>query len=193
MPFCPKCGKEVSEDAKFCYSCGYDLSQSKKEVDKTVSWEKQVYKESGKALTKPMGVERPSGVTILAIIVAINGILSIFVGLGAGAYIALNPPNIPGMEAFSTALTSVFALVGLVGLIYLLLAWGLWNGKGWAWTVTLIITILGLIGSLITIIIGVGLITLIINVLILYYLTRPHVKAFFGKGPPPELPPPPPP
>jgi len=25
MPFCPKCGKEVSEDARFCPQCGQDL------------------------------------------------------------------------------------------------------------------------------------------------------------------------
>ncbi|MGA2670813.1 MAG: zinc-ribbon domain-containing protein [Dehalococcoidia bacterium] len=25
MPFCPKCGKEVSEDAKFCPQCGQNL------------------------------------------------------------------------------------------------------------------------------------------------------------------------
>jgi hypothetical protein len=25
MPFCPKCGKEVSEDIKFCPQCGQDL------------------------------------------------------------------------------------------------------------------------------------------------------------------------
>ena len=25
MPFCPKCGKEVGEDAKFCPQCGYNL------------------------------------------------------------------------------------------------------------------------------------------------------------------------
>lgn len=24
---CPKCGKENSNDAKFCYTCGVDLSQ----------------------------------------------------------------------------------------------------------------------------------------------------------------------
>jgi len=29
--FCPKCGKDVEEDAKFCGHCGYELESAKKE------------------------------------------------------------------------------------------------------------------------------------------------------------------
>ncbi len=28
MPFCPNCGKEVSQGTKFCANCGYDLSRA---------------------------------------------------------------------------------------------------------------------------------------------------------------------
>ncbi|MEM2951167.1 MAG: zinc ribbon domain-containing protein [Nitrososphaeria archaeon] len=29
MPFCPKCGRQVPEDAKICDSCGYNLEHAK--------------------------------------------------------------------------------------------------------------------------------------------------------------------
>lgn len=140
-------------------------------------------------------MERPFGVTILAILTVIDAL--VFFGLAAfvGVIFSWIGGFVPG------ALTGLFAAIAMIisvvavifGLIYLFLAWGLWSGKSWAWTITLILTILSLLGSLITVGSGVGIVSLIINALILYYLTRPHVKAFFGKGPPPEMPPPPPP
>ncbi|MEM3786638.1 MAG: hypothetical protein QXZ59_04575, partial [Nitrososphaeria archaeon] len=140
-------------------------------------------------------IERPFGVTILAILTAINAIvyfgLAAFVGVIFAWIGELIPRALTGLLAIIAMVVSVIAVI--FGLIYLLLAWGLWSGKGWAWTITLILTILSLLGSLITAASGFGIVSLIINVLILYYLTRPHVKAFFGKGPPPEMPPPPPP
>lgn len=142
-----------------------------------------------------MRIERPFGVTILAILTAINAIVSFGLAAFVGVIFAwigeLIPRALTGLLAIIAMVVSVIAVI--FGLIYLLLAWGLWSGKGWAWTITLILTILSLLGSLITAASGFGIVSLIINVLILYYLTRPHVKAFFGKGPPPEMPPPPPP
>jgi hypothetical protein len=32
--FCPKCGKEVEEDAKFCKHCGYEFVEEKEETKK---------------------------------------------------------------------------------------------------------------------------------------------------------------
>lgn len=133
-----------------------------------------------------MRMERPFGVTILAILTAINGLVS----FGLAAFVGILS-TLTGLFAIIAMVVSVVAVI--FGLIYLLLAWGLWNGKGWAWTITLILTILSLLSSLITVMLGIGIVSLIIAALILYYLTRPHVKAFFGKGPQPEMPPPPPP
>jgi len=146
-------------------------------------------------------MERPFGVALLSILAMIQAILGFVVAALAGIIFAwletimvedyAYGPLEPG---FFTALGIVVAVVcALFAIIYLLIAWGLWTGQGWAWTVTLIFTILSLIGSIISLIAIVGIVPLVINILILYYLTRPHVKAFFGKGPAPEAPPPPPP
>jgi len=139
-------------------------------------------------------MERPFGVTIISI-------LAVLQALGAFGSAALVGTIFAMIESTVPEATGMFAGIGLivaaiaaiVGLIYLLIAWGLWTGQGWAWTVSLIFTILGLIGSVIALIAIVGIVPLIIYIIILYYLTRPHVKAFFGKGPAPEAPPPPPP
>jgi len=140
-------------------------------------------------------MERPFGVTLLAILAIIDALMAFGTASMVGFMFGMMESMIPGGAG------SIFAGIGMIiagiavifGLIYLLLAWGLWTGKGWAWTVMMIFSILGLIGSIISLITLVGIVPLIINILILYYLTRPHVKAFFGKGPPPEGPPPPPP
>ncbi|RLE62956.1 MAG: hypothetical protein DRJ38_08645, partial [Thermoprotei archaeon] len=107
------------------------------------------------------------------------------------------------------------AVLFILGLIELAIAWGLWTGKTWAWWLEVIFTGLGIlmqignlaltllgavallsyprvlpgtIASIISIIIG-----LCINVLIIWYFFRPHVKAYFGMGPVETRPPPPPP
>ncbi len=81
-------------------------------------------------------------------------------------------------------------LIGILGAVFIVLgvayffvAWGLLKGKPWAWTVTLILTIIDMAMGLISIITNpLSIIGLIINGIILYYLFRPHVKAYFGKG-----------
>ncbi len=81
------------------------------------------------------------------------------------------------------------------------MSYGLLKGKGWAWTITIVLTIIsiavqivsGITNSIFTASITDGgnsvaagfmgqIIGIAINLIILYYLYRPHVKAFFGKS-----------
>jgi len=61
----------------------------------------------------------------------------------------------------------------LIGLIVLIITWGLWNLKEWAWFIAVVFAVLGLlhfpIGTL-------------INLFILWYLFKPEVKAAFKQG-----------
>jgi len=145
-----------------------------------------------------MATERPFGVVILAILQVLGalGLLGLGGLLVAGAgFIGLAAiTEIPELAGVITGiLVAVGAFMLLLGIISLVVAWGLWTRQGWAWTVCLILTIISLILSIPGALAGVGIIGIIIDIVIIYYLTRPHVKAFFGKGPPPEAPPPPPP
>jgi hypothetical protein len=118
------------------------------------------------------------------------------------------PPEIQN-EAELQALAQILSGVGIVigaiilavGVGYLVVSYGLLKGKGWAWTVTVILTIIAIAIQIISVIsssifnasfsadmnalvsgIISHIIGLAINGVILYYLYRPHVKAYFGKS-----------
>lgn len=94
-------------------------------------------------------------------------------------------PDIPEMPMFPLFLSGVAAIIGIImiviGIISFAVAYGYWNGSGWAWTLGLVVAVIGLIMGLISL--PSGIIGIIIDALIIYYLTRPHVKTYFGKEP----------
>ena len=131
-------------------------------------------------------MNRPLGVTLLAILHALQAILALLVGFVLTTVGTLLPRFLVRMpRLFSGVVEVIGGILIIVGLLYLLLSYGLWSGKGWAWTVSLILAGLGIIFSLIAVIVRGGLggaIPLILDAIILYYLTRTNVKTFFGKA-----------
>jgi hypothetical protein len=150
--------------------------------------------------------KRPTGVTIIAILIIIGGIVLLIGGLsliGLGALLSIStsetiqtsPNSIEGAEL--AALGMVPLILGIIlliiGIAYLAVSYGLLKGKGWAWIVTIVVTIIGLIIQIISSIIagsitssvlmglGSNIIGIIISGVILYYMFRPHVKAYFGR------------
>jgi uncharacterized membrane protein (DUF2068 family) len=109
---------------------------------------------------------RPLGVTIITILTIIGGIGFLASGIAA-----------VGLSAGIGA-----ALIAL-GIAYFVMAYGLWKGKGWAWTITVILSFIGIALGVASIAIGnIGAIFhIIINAIVVYYIYRPHVKVFFGK------------
>jgi hypothetical protein len=156
---------------------------------------------------------RPTGVTIIAILTIIGGILLLLSGVGlltVGALFSVNPVGTTTTTSSASHAAAqffgiIFAAVGgvllVIGIGYLIMSYGLFKGKGWAWTITIILTIIGIaiqivstsVGSVFTTsslhntnnatsgIVG-SIIGIAINIIILYYLYRPHVKAYFGKA-----------
>lgn len=138
---------------------------------------------------------RPLGVTIIAILLIISGIVMIIGGAGAVAIAPFLPPLAQTedmmTDAISEALLSVTAIItGIIllalGIAALFIAYGLIKGRGWAWTAAVVLSIIVVIMSVVSIVTGnIGsIISLAINGVILYYLYRPHVKAYFGKAVP---------
>jgi hypothetical protein len=64
-----------------------------------------------------------------------------------------------------------------------IVAWGLFKGKGWAWTVTIILSAISVIMGIVSLVGGNfgAIVNIIIAGVVIYYLYRPHVKAYFGK------------
>ena len=73
-------------------------------------------------------------------------------------------------------------------MISFVIGWGFWTGKGWAWFLGMLFALIGILTSLVSVALGTAgsIVGLRLNRPIVYYLTRPHVKVFFGKGPAPE-------
>ena len=124
---------------------------------------------------------RPLGVTVLALLEMIFGVLLVLVGalvFGGASY----------LSAYTgTLLASVFAFIGVIALIVgvfaILIGYGLWTGKGWAWTLAFVFTIIGLAFGLFSLLSDLtNILGVAIDALIIWYLWKPHVKAYFGKG-----------
>jgi len=130
--------------------------------------------------------QRPIGITIISVLMIIGGIILIFTGitpLFIGPLISLDSSN------YSTsALGSLITIGGLVlvalGIASLIVSWGLLKGKGWARTITLIISIIAIIIAIISLASSQDLthiISIIIYGIIIYYMFTDKVKLFFGK------------
>jgi hypothetical protein len=71
-----------------------------------------------------------------------------------------------------------------IGIVSFVVAYGLLKGMGLAWTLTVVLSIIIIALNAISIASGNvgGIVSIIISAVILYYLYRPYVKAYFGKG-----------
>src|SRR6185295_6194731 len=133
---------------------------------------------------------RPTGVTIIAILNIISGIIMLAGGLGLAAISSVLPtmttidPNAGGQMALAGLVGGAGIAVGgiliILGIISFIVAWGLLKGKGWAWSLTLILSVISIIIGIVSMAAGNfgSIINIIIAGIIIYYLYRPHVKAF---------------
>jgi uncharacterized membrane protein (DUF2068 family) len=80
----------------------------------------------------------------------------------------------------------VVAVVLLVlALVEFVLAYGLWSGMSWAWVASLAFALLGIVFAIFSLFLrpGIGeIISLLVNLLIVYYLMQPSIHSYFGKG-----------
>jgi hypothetical protein len=155
---------------------------------------------------------RPTGVTIIAILNIIGGVIMLFgaitlIAIGAilptlpqttfnqsglqgnltAGQVPVPPPSVPHMVSQSLlggiGIASGIVLLA-IAIVSFVVAYGLLKGLGWAWTVTVILSIISIVFNAISIATGniAAIISIIISGIIIYYLYRPHVKAYFGKG-----------
>jgi len=85
------------------------------------------------------------------------------------------------LGAGGIALGGILVALGIVSFV---VAYGLLKGRQWAWTISIILSAISIVLNAISIISGNfgGIVSIIISGIIIYYLYRPHVKAYFGKG-----------
>jgi hypothetical protein len=155
---------------------------------------------------------RPTGVTIIAILNIIGGVIML-IAIGAilptlpqttfnqsglqgnltAGQVPVPPPSVPPMVSQSLlggiGIASGIVLLA-IAIVSFVVAYGLLKGLGWAWTVTVILSIASIVFNAISIATGniAAIISILISGIIIYYLYRPHVKAYFGKGVSPSTP-----
>lgn len=131
---------------------------------------------------------RPLGVTILAILAAIGGVLSLLAGLAAIGLGGLAGGVIGG--AAGAAIGGFVLIGGLIVLalavLELALAYGFWTLRPWAWqlgvilsAVNIVIALLGALGIFFSSSWGGAIISIAINGVILYYLNRAEIRRAF--------------
>ena len=85
-----------------------------------------------------------------------------------------------GLMVFQ-ALTALLLVIGIGFLILaglgFIMTWGLWNGKNWARIITMILSGISVAFSLFSI--PGSILSIIINLTILYYLTQPYIKEYY--------------
>jgi len=128
--------------------------------------------------------QRPTGITIIAILGFIGGILAI---LGGALVVAVAGSGILssyGYGMFSGFVSFFGGIIIVAGLLAIFVSWGMWSGKTWAWYLSVVLYGLGIVFGLISLAAGAvtGIVSLLIEILLLWYMFRPHVKAYFGIG-----------
>ena len=154
---------------------------------------------------------RPTGVTILGVLFVIAGAFSLLGGIAtlvAIPFVANVNPNVindelqlngqqqplltPGEQtALAQGSGSILTVLGAVliplGIASLVVAYGLFKGKSWAWFVAVVLSTIGLVVNVISLVtsnmgaIAGAMVGIAINAIVLYYLSRRNVRQYFGK------------
>ena len=140
-------------------------------------------------------MQRPTGVTIIAILSFLGAAACIMLGLFSfvgGAVIAKMLANMPGMSALGGSIVAALGVVFLlIGALYAITGYGLWALKNWGRVIMIVLMALGLVFGLLGLVavfsnftagaIVMQVIRLAICAWILWYLFQPNVKQAFGQ------------
>ena len=132
-----------------------------------------------------MTQQRPTGITVISILMIIGGLILLFTGIAPlviGPLISIDSDYSTGSLGFLITIGGL-ALV-ILGIASLIVSWGLLKGKRWARTITLIISIIAIIFAIISLVSSRDLthvISIIIYGIIIYYMFTDKVKLFFGR------------
>lgn len=119
---------------------------------------------------------RPLGVTVLAILAGAAAALALLASVGAF--------TAPG-DAFGGFAAAMGVFLLLYAVLAAAVAYGLWNGRTWAWYAALVVAGIGILNGALNILAGEflgGALGLVVNGLILWYLLRDEVKTWFHVG-----------
>lgn len=134
-------------------------------------------------------MKRPTGVTILAVLAVIYGTFNLLLALLGLLGSALKASGVAGGAVKYSAGTLAYATISdaLLGILLLAFGIGAFRLMAWAWTMGVVVLVLDVLRQLVGLVIqGISAgaivrdsITIVIALLVLWYLFRPHVRAVF--------------
>jgi uncharacterized membrane protein (DUF2068 family) len=133
--------------------------------------------------------QRPAGVTILAVLQLLAGILNLLFGIASlffgGAIVFSKAAEQTGAAIdMGPIMVTIGALTIAIGVFSLILSYGLFNLKPWAWNLAIILAIINFVTHFASIFQGGNvpgaIIVMVISGLILYYLFHANVQRAFG-------------
>ena len=193
-PYCDGCGVSISANQNFCIKCGRPLQPVNLPLAPPVE---PIFTEPQASpripTSHPRGLSeqsmvqstRPAAIGALTAFVIIGGIIDICMVV---LFLVLS--------TFSFHILGVIVSIPPIGWIMLLLLWialvvssafsfvlayGIWKGRRWAWTWMFVSCVINLIVSVAGIVVGIGVVGIVIYPVIIYYLTRPRIKSYFGR------------
>jgi hypothetical protein len=128
-------------------------------------------------------MQRPTGITVMAVLSAIGGVFGLLAAvalLGVGAAVGATGNGLGGLAAIAGIIVLAYSVLSLV------LAYGFWTLKPWAWPLGIGVQALGIIQAVLQFMDNsTNVVSLVISLaiagVILWYLYQPHVKAAFGR------------
>jgi uncharacterized membrane protein (DUF2068 family) len=127
---------------------------------------------------------RPTGLTILAILFLIAGSFTLVGGISTfeTAIAQASAPILTDLEALFIPLA-----VEILCIASFVIALGLFTGKSWwVWLFAVVLSAIGLVVNVISLVVpdmftmAGAIVGIVINIVILYYLSRKNVRQYFG-------------
>ena len=115
---------------RFCKICGKELPIHIQTCSYCGSYVNNLDPKDNNLYVDSNQVKRPTGISIISIFLIIGGLLSII--------------------GISSSLQGIVSFVS--GIAYIVIGWGLRKGKSWSWSGFIILTVVGVIMSIITVI-----------------------------------------
>ena len=127
--------------------------------------------------------DRPFGVALISLLVAVEAILQVLAALGLFGLSVAGLFETPYTGA-GAALMAIGITVFIIGFVQLIVAAGLWNMHRWAWLVAVIVAWVDVVFDVIGGVAGTHTLTatvwsLVIPIVVLVYLYQPTVKRLF--------------
>jgi hypothetical protein len=125
--------------------------------------------------------QRPVGVTIISILDGILGVLYILGGILTFSLGSAAAGRVPAAGTLGATAGVIFVIIGIITLV---LAWGLWSLKKWAYWITAVLQALSLLFGLISIVGGnhsanTVIQTVIALIVVVYLFADQNVRAAF--------------